>query len=970
MSPVYVALDLETTGLNPSRDAIIEVGAVKFDDRRELGTFRSLVNPGRPIPLQVTQLTGITDRDIITAPPFSALREKLSRFVAKSILVGHNIGFDLAFLRQVNCLAHNASIDTFELASILMPHESRYSLGKLIDSLGISFVNRHRALDDARASMHLFRALQEHAAGLPLNTLQTINQAARSSRWSLRNVFREAERCQARGGEGNTVGAQLRAKGLIGETPLFSNLPPKEPLIPVDQRVVLDVEQLAGMLHEGGGLAKSFPDFEYRPQQVEMLRAVSQAFNQSQHLIVEAGTGTGKSIAYLLPSMYWAVQNGERVVISTNTINLQDQLYGKDIPDLGTLLPFEVRATVLKGRSNYLCMRRLEILQTQKNLSEDELRIVSKVWVWLPNTVTGDRAELFMPNRDEWQVWSRISSDAATCAADRCPYRRGGTCFFYRAHRSAENAHIVIVNHALLLSDVATENRVLPAHNYLIVDEAHHLEDATTHQLGYVVTQQDVKALIAQDGRRRGSLGNFFGDVLAHCQGRIPDEVMRDLEGSVDLLRKNNARVMRGLRNLFDDLTVFIAEQGGNRGQYDYRVRLTQALRFQPEWEQVEVAWDGLAEELQTVMTELDRVIDVLQDVEGLKVPGYEDVLQEGIGLSRQLHSTYEQMEAVLTRSRTGEIAWVQARAKTDDISLCAVPLRVGHLVEQHLLWPKEAAIFTSATLRTNGDFSFIKERLGARDAEERAVGSPFDYESQVLLYLPTDIPEPNQPYHQKMINQSLLELAHATRGRMLVLFTSYSQLRAVNKAISRPLADRGVTVYAQGQGASRSQLLENFRTTPQAVLLGTRSFWEGVDVPGEALSCLVVARLPFAVPSDPVFAARSAEMDDPFYQYMVPDAILRFRQGFGRLIRTRNDRGVVVILDRRLQTKKYGDMFLNSLPPCTTIRGPISDLLVQAAAWIDQGPAGIREKTETYSVRDGDDIDDGELEYVSFDEI
>jgi DNA polymerase-3 subunit epsilon/ATP-dependent DNA helicase DinG len=285
-------------------------------------------------------------------------------------------------------------------------------------------------------------------------------------------------------------------------------------------------------------------------------------------------------------------------------------------------------------------------------------------------------------------------------------------------------------------------------------------------------------------------------------------------------------------------------------------------------------------------------------------------------------------------------------------------------LVEQHLLWQKEAVVLTSATLQTNGEFTYIKERLGAVDAEELAVGSPFDYESQVLLYLPTDIPEPNEPYYQGRLNQALIELATATEGRMLVLFTSYRQLRATYDAIHRPLGERQITVYAQGQGASRSQLLESFRTVPRAVLLGTRSFWEGVDVPGEALSCLVVAKLPFAVPTDPVFAARSAEMDDPFGQYAVPDAILRFRQGFGRLIRTRTDRGVVVVADVRVQTKGYGPMFVDSLPKCTTVSGPLADLYGQAARWLAREPL----TGQTDRERPGESTD--ELEYVPFDEL
>jgi DNA polymerase-3 subunit epsilon/ATP-dependent DNA helicase DinG len=263
----------------------------------------------------------------------------------------------------------------------------------------------------------------------------------------------------------------------------------------------------------------------------------------------------------------------------------------------------------------------------------------------------------------------------------------------------------------------------------------------------------------------------------------------------------------------------------------------------------------------------------------------------------------------------------------------------VGHLVREHLFYTKESVILTSATLRTDENFSFIKERLGAEDASELAIGSPFDFEDQALLCLPTDIPEPNQPRYQETLEQALIPLIRAVQGRTLVLFTSYRQLRATQRAIGRALAKADISVFAQGGGASRTQLLENFRTTERSVLLGTRSFWEGIDVLGPALSCLVIARLPFSVPNDPIFAARAETFDDPFYQYSVPETILRFCQGFGRLIRSKTDRGIVVVMDKRVLTKLYGVKFLNSLPSCETIRAPLSEILHAAAQWIDTPP-------------------------------
>lgn len=957
-SRYFVVLDLETTGLDPEHDEIIEIGAVKYDGVREIDALSSFIHPGRPIPLSITELTGISDRDVATAPRFSAVRQSLVRFVGDAIVVGHNVRFDLGFLQRRDCLRRQPYIDTLELATILMPNEPRYGLSKLAERLGIEATTQHRALDDARTTLQLFVMLQRMAGDLPDETLNRIGLVSNVELWPLQIVFTDARRS----GGGEQAGDRRQRSAAA-----FRRIVVEEPLTPVDRRTSLDIPRLAQMLEPDGTLEQAFPGFEYRPQQVEMMEAVADAFNHSRHLIVEAGTGIGKSIAYLLPAIHWAVANGERVVISTNTINLQDQLYGKDIPDLKRALSVDLRASILKGRSNYLCPRRLEALQTKSDLQLDELRVLTKVLVWLPNTKTGDRSELSMYSAQEWAVWSHISSDADTCTADRCWYRRQGQCFYQRARLEAEGVHIVVVNHALLLSDVAAENRVLPQYNYLVVDEAHHLEDATTQQLGYNISRWSVESILAQIGLGDESFGGFTQQVLMYCQGQVPEETWGELYECVVSVHRSNERSLDGLKDLFDDLTLFVAEYRDSVSgspSYDYRVRLTRELRIQPEWERVELVWDDLSERLRVSLAAFAYLLEVLGDLEGTKLPGYDDLVQDGSALQRQLSQVAERLDEVLLDPRTEEITWVQTRAQTNELYLCAVPLRVSHLVEQYLLWPKEAVIFTSATLRTGDDFGFIKERLGARDAEELAVGSPFDYESQVMLYLPTDMLEPHEPYVQQRFCEGLVELAKATQGRMLVLFTSYSQLRATYDTIQQPLRNHDITVSAQGQGASRSQLLDNFRNAPRSVLLGTRSFWEGVDVPGEALSCVVIAKIPFAVPSDPVFAARSAEMDDPFYQYAIPDAILRFRQGFGRLIRTRTDRGLVVIMDKRVLSKKYGELFIESLPKCTTIRGTLADLPDQAALWLAEGRVGEAE-VDLVGRRS-----DQELEYVSFDDL
>jgi DNA polymerase-3 subunit epsilon/ATP-dependent DNA helicase DinG len=382
-----------------------------------------------------------------------------------------------------------------------------------------------------------------------------------------------------------------------------------------------------------------------------------------------------------------------------------------------------------------------------------------------------------------------------------------------------------------------------------------------------------------------------------------------------------------------------LREHSPRRGDYDQRLRLTSGLRVQPAWSEVEITWDNLSAQLHRIVGDLEQLCGGLDELEGFDIPDLEGMAQDCNGYLARLGELREQINGCIAEPMPSAIYWASVSSRDERVVLHAAPLHVGSLVQKHLFHPKEALILTSATLTTDDHFDFIRERLHAWDADELAVGSPFDFENSTLLYLPTDIPEPNQPYYQKTVEQALVALCRATEGRALVLFTSYHQLRNTARAINGPLSDDGIIVFQQGSGTSRVQLLENFRTTPKSVLMGTRSFWEGVDVVGAALSVLVIARLPFAVPDDPVFAARSESFDNPFGEYAVPETILRFRQGFGRLIRTKTDRGIVVVLDKRLLTKTYGPMFLNSLPKCTTARAPLAKLPSMAKRWLAMEP-------------------------------
>ncbi|RME41735.1 MAG: exonuclease, partial [Caldilineae bacterium] len=373
------------------------------------------------------------------------------------------------------------------------------------------------------------------------------------------------------------------------------------------------------------------------------------------------------------------------------------------------------------------------------------------------------------------------------------------------------------------------------------------------------------------------------------------------------------------------------------RNDYDRKLRIGSGIRAQPAWSDVEIAWDNTRVHIEDILRLLKQGTRLWDAVDIYAVDKWEEMSLTLTSYRLQLEQVQEQVSLILEEDDRNTITWLEQKVRTDDLSLHAAPLHVGNLVRQHLLDSKEAIVFTSATLRTDNSFDYLKDRLGSWDVHEIAVGSPFNYAESTLLYIPTDLPEPNAPGYQKAFEETLIALAIATRGRMLVLFTSYNQLRTTARHVRRPLAGHDILVYQQGAGASRRQLLENFKTAEKAVLMGTRSFWEGVDVPGPALSCVVIAKIPFAVPSDPIFQARSETFDNPFSQYSIPEAILHFRQGFGRLIRTRTDRGVVVIMDKRVLTKSYGRAFLDSLPEATLRRGLAANLPAIAARWIDQ---------------------------------
>lgn len=927
-----VALDIETTGLDPVSDEIIEIAAVRFTARRVEDEWTTLINPRKQIPEFITKLTGISDQMVREAPTLPTILNDLKRFIGDSPVLGHNVRFDLAFLRRKGALGLNEVLDTYEMAAVLLPSAGRYNLGALSELMNIPLSSAHRALADAQAARHLYQRLFELALQLPLPLLAELVRMSEQLEWGGYWGLHEALRQRSK----ETISARKAGSSDLG--PLFSAFSSRgyTPLVPNPTLRPFDIDEAAAALEFGGAFSRTFPNFEHRPQQVEMLRAVGNAFCQGRHLLVEAGTGTGKSMAYLIPAALWALKNNTRVVISTNTINLQDQLINKDIPELKAALGLDLRAAVLKGRANYLCPRRLDNMRRRGPADTDEMRIMAKVMVWLQDTLSGDRSEINLNGPVEREVWMRICAEDEGCSTENCTKRTGGNCPFNRARQAAQSAHILIVNHALLLADVATGSRVLPDYDYLIIDEAHHLEDATTNALSYHITQTDVDRTLRELG---GPKSGVLGWLLETLQGVLPPEEYAGADNLVQRITDLAFNFESLARRFFDSVYYFMEEQrsGKQPGQYAFQERILEATRIQPAWTDVEMAWDEADHTNKPMVDYLGQLLKLLGELDEVIPQDSEELFNHLSNVYRRLSEFNENINHLVFSPDPERIYWVEVHPNSRRLSLHAAPLHIGPLVQRHIWNEKASVILTSATLTAAGEFDYLRGRLFAETAYELSLGSPFEYETSALVYIVNDIPEPTDRFgHQRAVESALIQLAQTAGGRTLALFTSYEQLKRTSQAIAPVLARSDIRVFEQGEGASATSLLENFRTTERAILLGTRAFWEGVDVPGDALSILAIVKLPFDVPSDPIIAARSETFEDPFNQYSLPEAILRFRQGFGRLIRTRSDRGVVAILDKRILTKRYGQSFLDSLPACEFRHGSLASLPRAVAKWLN----------------------------------
>ena len=549
--------------------------------------------------------------------------------------------------------------------------------------------------------------------------------------------------------------------------------------------------------------------------------------------------------------------------------------------------------------------------------------------VWLQSTGTGDRSELNLAHRSAAAPWDRLSAQGARdCAGVN------GVCFLRASRDRAAAAHLVIVNHALLMSDLTAGRALIPDYDILIVDEAQHLEEQATKHLGFEIGQPGIDEHLQSLGGDGGLLNRaamaFRGSAAAQTRRATFEEVSA---GIITLL----PRVRESAAGMFGVLGGILGQMGDGDSSFERQARITSATRSQPDWSRLEVQWENFDVSLAQVKTDLEALVASMEGLDDAGLLDYEGLLLEAANILQRNAELRERLAEFIPQPQSDGIYWASRAREGGDMTLHSAPKNVGEQLEKLLFGQKESVILTGATLSANETFDHVRERTGFSDAEELLLGSPFNYRRAALLCVPEDIPEPTLWEYQPAIEQAIRDASVAACGRTMALFTSHASLRATAGAIRDGLQAQNIDVLAQGVDGTPHQLLRSFLDNPRSLLLGTASFWEGVDLAGDSLKVLLLARLPFSVPTEPVFEARSELYEDPFNEYAVPQAVLRLRQGFGRLIRTKADKGVVVVLDRRIVSRRYGKAFLDSLPPVTFKTCSLRELKNEITGWIGQ---------------------------------
>ena len=897
-----VSLDLETTGLSPGKDKIIEIGAVKTDSNgNQIEEFNSLVNPGILISDFIENLTGISNDDVLNSLKFVDIVDEFQSFLDDSIIIGHNIEFDLRFLSEEGLKLNNKFVDTWRFSQIMLPDLLDLSLGSICNYLDINQQNAHRALSDSKFTLEVFLLLSEKYKNLD-NKLQTAI-------------------CNIISGKDNELFFLFNS--VLNETdPNLKNNIFFSPMEIIPKHNIK--EKTKGNYFNYGDdvlqkifssnseiLNKVLSNFSYREQQLDMSKVISDCIKNQHSAALEAGTGVGKSLAYLLPAAIFALKTGKRVLVSTNTINLQDQLYLKDLPLVKSILSEldpdteEINFSILKGRDNYLCIKNYGNQFVEEDIDQDYSRFLAKIAVWLSKTETGEKSELGLSNFVNNNYWRRIiPKNKINC------YGFDGPCFLRNSREKAESSNIIIVNHALLMTDLKSVNSVIPDYDVLIIDEAHNLEDVASQHLGWKVDERDLKDIFRINYGKYDlieMIANLINREFKNTDGLAQAE--DKLKRMINTIEELNIKS----KSLFKSVNQIVIGKGNkNSGHNSLRIDIDSNF---PELNFVRNDWNELKFKLDKLKFDLIRYYkDLKEKITGSKIQfeNWNDLFEQWI---ENWEEAKNNLDEFLTSSNNEMVYWIENNEQFNNHVFFSAPINVSKILNEKLFENVKSVILTSATLNSNDEFNHLKQTTGLNVDHAKSFGSPFDYDNSVEILLPTMFPEPNANNYQEELDKIIFENVLSSNGRAMVLFTSYKSLRNTQKSLKRKLEEYNINVLAQGVDGNPYQIIKRFKKNPKSLILGTLSFWEGVDIDDGTLDLLIITKLPFDVPTHPLFEARSAKYDNPFIEYALPRAILKFKQGFGRLIRNEKDTGKVLLLDSRITSKRYGKMFLEALP-------------------------------------------------------
>ena len=905
----YAAIDLETTGLSRDSDEIIEIAIVRCTPHEVVSRWDTLVKPEKMPSLRVSRLTDIWPEELEKAPKFAEIEEELREQIAGVTPIGHSVQFDLEFLEGYGIRADKPAIDTFLLSQVIDPAAPSHRLGDLCAWYEIELKDAHRALADAEASRRLLLALRERFGELPEAVRADLREVAANMgfTWELSRIITELWDEHPTGFARVSVPRSGRSGEERAPQPPRVSLPSGSLAELTERAFARAVEAESEREAEGRRLQR-------RDEQLEMAAAVAESLSAAENLIVEAGTGTGKSLAYLVPAALHALRSGERAVVSTHTKNLQEQLLKEDLPRLREILRSligkradELKMAVLKGRGNYLCRRELDRLRVRVS-EPDEALLAARATVWASQTETGDKAELRLIRPME-PIWNRISAGDVTCLGDPCEYVTNGSCFLLNAREQAAQAHLIIVNHALLVADADLEMPAIPDAPTLVVDEAQELEGVATAWRSESVDESSVTGLLEAAGGKRGRNGRWSGGLAASLPVKTASELRVAAEEAAAL---GDA--------LFAACDEFMREQsrGGRDGD---EIVLDAGKRAQRRWSEVESRAQPAAEALAGIANLLATSQAAGPDE---KPQPDSDEEREAQELARSLADREEEareaatvLKNVLSARPEETIAWLAHGDRGSGPSIHAAPFSVAEWLRDYIWNRKRTTLLTGATLAHDGGFERLQKESGMEESgpRELMLGSPFDYERQARVYAAADAPPVNSEEYAKWLAQVLPMLAKAAGGRTMVLFTAYQMMRRAARVTREVQESADLALLVQGTDGGPANVVRALINDPKTVVYGVQSLWAGVDVPGEALSQLVIVRLPFPRPNDPVQQGRAVQYDNPFLEQSLPQAITTFRQGFGRLIRSAEDRGVCVILDERIISKRYGAEFEAALP-------------------------------------------------------